>query len=324
MGGLSALSGPQGPLANSSHVLWQQSVPSMQPHDQSTVHAYPDPLSRAQGSHIQSRPPTIQNQDADDGLPLPLPQLASLDPDDFATPINSAPTSPVSGASHDDNPDGVLTTHPHLSSVCLEVPQHSHGIPKATGTPKSPMLAPFVGLTPEISVTEPPPPKCMVKYCNDSASVNTAGSCRPVCGAHQNVLFYIERNKNHNLVLYSWSLKKNSLIVQVQWQNYAVDGGLEDLNWFERKFAYGVDTSVNTAASCKAVLKALSSRPLQVFKDTQGQVHATARTSSGELVELLSVYVMADEQSSLPKVMHIDLYGFDTDSKKFVKETIVP
>jgi hypothetical protein len=98
-----------------------------------------------------------------------------------------------------------------------------------------------------------------------------------------------------------------------------------ELNAIEKQFAYGVSFEPVAGQAGKYNLKlvALAERPVTMYIDAQGKLHATIAVN-GAQVDLVRIYVHAvDRTLRLPKVEYIDLVGQDAQGK-YVHERIVP
>src|SRR6185503_510914 len=68
----------------------------------------------------------------------------------------------------------------------------------------------------------------------------------PVPPQHKNSLFYLQRNKNSNTIIYEANILPNGKLdsknpVSVFWLRYTEGGEKKELNWIQRWLAYGVD-----------------------------------------------------------------------------------
>jgi hypothetical protein len=138
-------------------------------------------------------------------------------------------------------------------------------------------------------------------------------------------LFIIERSKNANVVHYDARLTADGKLdpnepVIVYWVLLAEDGRREELNWIEKKKAYGVhikaDLSVN---GYKMTVMAVPQGQITVKKD--GDVIRAEMVIDGSPAVLEKIYINASDGFLGPKVHYIELYGKDikTGEKRFQK-----
>lgn len=138
-------------------------------------------------------------------------------------------------------------------------------------------------------------------------------------------LFVIERSKNANVVHYDAQLTAAGEIapnepVIAYWVMLAADGHREELNWIEKKKAYGFnikpDSSVN---GYKMTLLAVPQGQITVKKNGD-TVHAELAID-GRPAVLEKIYINAADGLLGPKVHYIELYGKDlrTEEKRYQK-----
>ena len=138
-------------------------------------------------------------------------------------------------------------------------------------------------------------------------------------------LFIIERSKNANVVHYDAQLSADGNLdsnepVIAYWVLLAEDGRREELNWIEKKKAYGFhikpDPSVN---GYKMTVVAISQGQITVRKD--GDTVRAELVIDGRPAVLEKIYINASDGLLGPKVHYIELYGKDlrTGEKRFQK-----
>ena len=129
------------------------------------------------------------------------------------------------------------------------------------------------------------------------------------------LLFIIERSKNANVVHYDTQLTAAGEIdpnepVIAYWVMLATDGHREELNWIEKKKAYGFsiksDPSVN---GYKMTVVAVPQGQITVRKD--GDTVRAELVIDGRPAFLEKIYINATDGLLGPKVHYIELYGKD-------------
>lgn len=138
-------------------------------------------------------------------------------------------------------------------------------------------------------------------------------------------LFIIERSKNANVVHYDVKLTAAGEIdpnepVIAYWIMLATDGHREELNWIEKKRAYGFsvkpDPSVN---GYEMTVVAVPRGHIAVRKD--GDAVRAELAIGGRPAVLEKIYINASDGLLGPKVHYIELYGKDlkTGEKRYEK-----
>jgi hypothetical protein len=155
------------------------------------------------------------------------------------------------------------------------------------------------------------------------AALDTAVNTQP--------LFSIERSKNANTVLYEARLTDEGLLdvhrpVRAFWINWEKDStgkDREDLNFFEKKMAFGFSVGREKSPhSCIVKLVCFPKRPIKISA-IEGIARAET-TISGKNAFLMKISVVTREKKLLPEVLSVTLYGKDIDSGEELAEEITP
>jgi hypothetical protein len=152
-----------------------------------------------------------------------------------------------------------------------------------------------------------------------------AGPRQPPPRRGNQPLFIIERNKNANVVHYDAQLTADGKLnpkgpVIAYWVMLAKDGRRQNLNWIEKKTAYGInikpDPSVN---GYQMTIVAATQRSITV-KQVGSAVRAEI-VIDGRPAILEKMYINATEKLTGPTVHYLELYGKDvqTGEKRFEK-----
>eukprot|EP00164_Ancoracysta_twista_P002589 GFYU01003444.1.p1 GENE.GFYU01003444.1~~GFYU01003444.1.p1 ORF type:complete len:157 (+),score=35.62 GFYU01003444.1:52-522(+) len=152
----------------------------------------------------------------------------------------------------------------------------------------------------------------------------------PVPKPRKELLFYIQRTKNANTVIYEAKLDKDGSLnakepVVVFWEMYAksADGPTEGLNFMERNQAYGLSAkSTGESGVFEVTLKAFNKRKVTVRLDGEGNPAAFIEIN-GVQCRLHKIWVEAKETSMLPSVAYVELSGVDADGNE-VSEKVYP
>src|SRR5690606_37878393 len=73
------------------------------------------------------------------------------------------------------------------------------------------------------------------------------GSNYPIPPHDSRMLFYVQRSNNVNAIVYETNLQKDGKInreepVHVYWKRYTSDSSVAELNYVQRKYAYGIES----------------------------------------------------------------------------------
>jgi hypothetical protein len=150
----------------------------------------------------------------------------------------------------------------------------------------------------------------------------------PPAQARTQPLFIIERSKNANVVQYAAQLTPNGRLdpekpVIAYWVMLAQDGHREDLNWIEKKMAYGFklkpDPSMN---EYQMTIVAAPQRSITIKK--VGSAVRAEIVIDGRPAILEKIYIDASDRLIGPTVHYIELYGKDVQTAEERFEKIIP
>jgi hypothetical protein len=148
--------------------------------------------------------------------------------------------------------------------------------------------------------------------------------------AATNRLFYLQRSKDANAVIYQANFLTGQRLspqkpVDVYWIRYAEQGQREELSALQWQMAYGYQHQVSATNpdAYEIRLNAYPKRPLQIVSQ-QGKPVALMRIN-GQQACLQKIFVqLASSFRLVPKVAYIELYGVDTNTGQPVYERIAP
>ncbi len=146
-----------------------------------------------------------------------------------------------------------------------------------------------------------------------------------------NQLFYLQRSKNANTVIYAANMAKPGLLdtkkpVEVYWRAYQYpDAPHEELSFIERTMVYGVSPKPVPGETNKyhARIGSYFDRDFIVDVDDKGMPEAVIEMD-GHKAKLVSVYLQMDESGMLPKLVYGDIYGIDKESGRVLHEHLEP
>ena len=138
-------------------------------------------------------------------------------------------------------------------------------------------------------------------------------------------LFYIQRNRNKNTIVYDLNLNSDGSLntknpINVYWRKFQNHGGLkDDLSWLELHFAYGY-RSRKRDDQYHIKLKAYNERAIRLtLKDGKW---IPLIDINGQSCVLKNLYIFADESKLWPSVKYADIYGEDISTGELIKERI--
>lgn len=181
---------------------------------------------------------------------------------------------------------------------------------------RGPLVLLFV-LVSLCAVAQPPPPP-----------PGSVFATFPVPPASKDLLFYIQRNKNANTIVYEAKRDGTGKLdaddpVQVYWIRHTTGGGHEPLNLVERTIAYGVNQKHHKDGMATMKFVASDKYPFIVQLRPNGQAEAWVMLK-GRMARLHHVYVQADDDAWRPKIAWIDLYGTDVSTGAPITERYIP
>ena len=141
-------------------------------------------------------------------------------------------------------------------------------------------------------------------------------------------LFRIERSKNANIVQYDAQLTPEGKLkpekpVIVYWIMHANRGEKEDLNWIEKKMAYGFSMEyIPKGNFWKMDLVADIQRKIKVYK-ANGRYRAETLID-GHPAFIETIYIQATEDTLRPKVKFIAFFGKAVQTGRSVYEKFIP
>jgi hypothetical protein len=141
-------------------------------------------------------------------------------------------------------------------------------------------------------------------------------------------LFIIERSKNANVVHYDARLDADGRLdpkepVVAYWIMLAEDGRRENLNWIEKRKAYGFDIKPAPSGNGYTMtIVAAPDRPITVKEESQ--IVRAELPIEGQPTVLEKMYINSSEGLTGPKIRYVELRGKDIRTGKERSEKIVP
>lgn len=143
-----------------------------------------------------------------------------------------------------------------------------------------------------------------------------------------NLLFYISRSLNNNVVIYSYNKSNKKLDannpINSYWIMREIEGNpTEELTFFEKKMAFGLKIIETTDTECYFGISALPNETLQIKFTDNNKLRCHYIFEQKEYI-LKKVNVDTDESQLIPTVNYIELYLQDTKSGEIIKKVKYP
>ena len=129
----------------------------------------------------------------------------------------------------------------------------------------------------------------------------------------RDALFYIERNKNANIIQYDAQVTADGQLYSKEpvvgyWVRLAEQGQVKELIWIEKKFAYGFTTKLNKQKNTVTMdMVAKLGRSIVVRQDG-GDYRAVSRIDGVDSY-IEKIFIHATGKGVSTKVNYIELYG---------------
>lgn len=151
----------------------------------------------------------------------------------------------------------------------------------------------------------------------------------PVPNNVPGLLFYIQRDPNTNTICYQLNVDKQGKIseknpVNTFWIRYPEGGMRKELNYLQRKFAYGINSKAIGNAAYELRSVAYSKLPLYLRRDTRNEYHVYTSIDRKECI-LSRVFIRIDGGTFWsPNVLYIELKGTEIATGKTIIQRIKP
>jgi len=143
-------------------------------------------------------------------------------------------------------------------------------------------------------------------------------------------LFYIQRDPNTNTIIYDLNVEKNGRLdqeepVHVYWIKYNEHGQKEELNFIQRKFAYGISTKPAGNDKYDVRIVAYKKYPMTLSKwPGDNKYHVFANIDKHEAI-LNRIFLRIEGGTFwFPNVVYIEVKGTDTQTGKELTERFKP
>jgi len=142
-------------------------------------------------------------------------------------------------------------------------------------------------------------------------------------------LFYVQRTPNANTIVYDLNLNSDGKLnadqpVKVFWLKYAEKGQKEELNYIQRKFAYGLNTKAQNNGSYDIRFVSYKKFPLTLMRGEDGKYHIFALVAKKQVI-LNRIFVKIEGGSFwIPNVAYVEVKGTDPETGKEIVDRFKP
>jgi len=148
----------------------------------------------------------------------------------------------------------------------------------------------------------------------------------------ENMLFYVQRTMNINTLIYELNIDDKKELnaaepLKIHWINYATDKSLDQLNYVQRKYAYGIEIKLLDAEKKSYVFNFVSykKKKLYLIKSTIDNKYHVFCDINNRLVTLDRIFIQIEGGSFwVPHVKYIDISGKDLNKNEDVAERVIP
>ena len=151
----------------------------------------------------------------------------------------------------------------------------------------------------------------------------------PVPANVPGLLFYIQRDPNTNTICYQLNMDEQGHLseknpVNMFWIRYPEGGGRKELNYLQRKFAYGINAKATGKSTYELRSVAYSKLPLYLRRDNKNEYHVYASIDNKQCI-LSRVFIRIDGGTFWsPNVLYIELKGTEIATGKTIVQRIKP
>jgi len=151
----------------------------------------------------------------------------------------------------------------------------------------------------------------------------------PVPPFNTSRLFYLQRTSNTNTIVYDLNFNDNGKLntdepIVGYWIRYAEKGQKQDLNYIQRKFAYGLTAKALDNGNYDIRFVSYKKFPLTLMKSNDGKYHIFASITQKQVI-LNRIFIKIDGGSFwLPNVSYVELAGTDPVTGREIVEHFKP
>lgn len=151
----------------------------------------------------------------------------------------------------------------------------------------------------------------------------------PVPSGNPNQLFYLQRTKNINTIVYELNMENGKLSpekpIYAFWIMYTANEKRQDLSAMEKDFVYGIKINSIQKQEYQFTLAAYPKINLHLVKDSTQKYYVSV-TPYKHQIRLTKVYIQEKDSNFKlePTVEYIEFSGIDLITNKEITERITP
>jgi hypothetical protein len=152
----------------------------------------------------------------------------------------------------------------------------------------------------------------------------------PVPAGVANQLFYLQRDPNTNTVIYQLNVNNAGQVdedepIKVFWIRYDEQGQRKDLNFIQRKFAYGLTAKKVGPDKYELKFAAYNKVPFYLQKSSTDRAFHVFTVVANKQIMLTRVYLRIEGGTFwVPNVKYIEFKGLDATTRAAVVTRIIP
>jgi hypothetical protein len=137
----------------------------------------------------------------------------------------------------------------------------------------------------------------------------------PVPKGFSNQLFYLQRDPNTNTIICSLNYDADGKLVEdepvkVYWVRYADNGEIKDLNYIQRKFAYGIQSEFLGNNQYKLNFVSYKKFPMFLVKSEKDNKYHVYVTVNNKKIKLERIFLRIEGGSFwVPNVKYVEVKG---------------
>lgn len=152
----------------------------------------------------------------------------------------------------------------------------------------------------------------------------------PVPSGVPNQLFYLQRDPNTNTVIYQLNVDRAGRLdedepVNVFWLRYDEHGERKDLNFIQRKFAYGLTANKLAADKYELKFAAYNKVRFYLLRSPADKAFHVYATISGRQLQLERVFLRIEGGTFwVPNVKYLEFKGLTSTTREPAVERVLP
>ena len=154
----------------------------------------------------------------------------------------------------------------------------------------------------------------------------------PVPPTTENSLFYLQRSKNTNAIVYDLNRLPDGTPdpenpIHIYWIRYASDSTKEELSYIQQKYAFGINSRPYKGQKNAYVVQFVSydKKNFYLLPTSTPKKYAAYTTINGKLSELKKVFIMLNGGTFwFPTIEYVELSGKDPATQQIIFERFVP